>query len=219
MSLVFSAEGELEDYLSHLSNSRFRLAGDCLCQRIMPQLNDSDFWHLAIRLTRYNNKAFLGSVLKSLSAHPRDLHHRCLCQWAAGMTTLDRHKTLLTLLPQASTPQSVSSLLETFGIPGATLGHGHDIDYLISAATPASFFVLMGYMRLREYDKSFLTVLCRRIMKRADGISFNAASLFKVFFDLPDVHGTFSLRIQPYELGRLETDFALFSAKISTNLC
>ena len=47
-------------------------------------------------------------------------------------------------------------------------------------------------------------------MRKGDALSFNLASVAKVYFDLPQVKGTFSLKLDPYQLGRLEMSYASF---------
>ena len=224
IQLVRAGEGELESFLETLSNAKFREAGEVLARDVVPVLPMEEMWSVVTRLTRRNNRAYLGTMLRGVAARSESADQtlfRCereMALWAEGMTDLDRHKTLLALLPLASTPQNVSLLLSLFGGVGRTVGHGHDIDYLIATGTPAAYFVLLGYMRIGEHDKAMLTRIARRVMQRADSVAFNAASLFKAFFDLSDVHGTFSLQIEPYELGRLETDYGAFVKRIENRV-
>ena len=72
-------------------------------------------------------------------------------------------------------------------------------------------FVLLRALCYEEHDRDFLITTCRQVMKRGDNLSFNLASLLRTYFDLPEVKGTFSLALQPYELSRLDTDFDVFS--------
>ena len=48
------------------------------------------------------------------------------------------------------------------------------------------------------------------LMKKEDSLAFNFVSLMKVYFDLPEIKGTFSLRLNPYEIGRAEASFDSF---------
>jgi hypothetical protein len=52
-------------------------------------------------------------------------------------------------------------------------------------------------------------------MKRGDGLSFNLASLIKAYFGLDELKGTFSLRLKPYELARIESSYKAFCDKIA----
>ena len=65
-------------------------------------------------------------------------------------------------------------------------------------------------MRQVEHDRDLLARCCRVLMKRGDALSFNLASVAKVYFDLPQVKGTFSLSLSPFQLGWLETSFENF---------
>ena len=91
--------------------------------------------------------------------------------------------------------------------------------------TPVAAFVLLRSLRFEEHDREYLTSVCRQLVRRAatlshsanrtDSLGFNLASLFRTYFDLPDIRGTFSLTIQPYELSRLDTDFEVFQRLIT----
>jgi hypothetical protein len=48
-------------------------------------------------------------------------------------------------------------------------------------------------------------------MKQGDGLSFNVASVFKIYFGLDSIRGTFSLQLAPYELSRLEQSYEAFA--------
>jgi hypothetical protein len=52
------------------------------------------------------------------------------------------------------------------------------------------------------------------LMKRGDALSFNLASLMKEYFGLEEMKGTFSLRLKPFELARLETSYRAFCDKM-----
>lgn len=199
------SENRLETYLDSLSNAQFRVAGLQLVECIMPKLSDEAYWSMVKRLTQYNNRAFVGSILKNLSKLPEK---RYIKDWAEVMTPTDKHKVVCALLPMAKLPAEVRYLLE---ILSPVDKH---IDYLLQIPTMPTLFVLLSYMRDCEHDVPRLTTICRMLMKSNTSLTFNAVSLFKVFFDLKDVHATFSLRIEPYELSRIDSDFEVFASRL-----
>ena len=79
----------------------------------------------------------------------------------------------------------------------------------------ACAYLLFRAMRHAEHDHGLLARCCRLLMKKGDRLSFNLASLAKVYFDLPQVKGTFSLRVSPYQLGRLGSSYADFRKMMS----
>ena len=48
------------------------------------------------------------------------------------------------------------------------------------------------------------------LMKKGDSRSFNLACILKQYFGLADISGQFSLRIQDYELSRLDQGYDYF---------
>ena len=204
--------GDLVAWFGKLSNAGFREATAVLAEKIIPSLDKENLWRTVITLSRHNNKAFLGTVLKGLakSPHFNFADTRQMTEWSQHMTTIDRHKVLIALLPKAANPEEVRTLIGIIAQKTAEIGHGHAIDYLIEAATAPTYFVLLETMSAYEHDKNLLTKICRRVMRRGDGLSYNAVSIFKAYFDLPDINSVFSLHVQPYELGRISTDFNIF---------
>ena len=99
------------------------------------------------------------------------------------------------------------------------------VDFLLHTSGLVAAFVLLRTLRFEEHDSYYLTSVCRQLMHRAstlshstgqaDSLSFNMASLLRTYFDLPDLRGTFSLTLEPYELSRLDTDFDVFRRAIT----
>jgi len=77
------------------------------------------------------------------------------------------------------------------------------------------FYVLFHTLKYVEHDRSILIRTVYFLMKRGDDRSFNFASLLRSYFGLEEVKGTFSLKIEPYQLARLEGSYEAFSQSIS----
>ena len=218
----------IPDYLDGLSHAQFRTAGYMLGEKYMPSLDAEDFWTLAKVLVDYNAKAFLVTVLKSWTASalsrksdpsstlspksqtPETISLKCETS-AAFFASLrgreeDQRKTMQTLLPVLKDVTTVEWLEQTMGIVEAR----KRVAFYLNSTTVVTGFLLLQALHQLEEDRSLLIRTTHYLIKRGDGFSFNLASLFCVFFGLEEVKGTFSLRIQPYELARLSTDFEAF---------
>ena len=85
------------------------------------------------------------------------------------------------------------------------------LDFLLRSEGMACYYLLFKVMRQLEHDKELLVRCCVYLMKKGDALSFNLASVCKIYFDLSQVKGTFSLQLNPYQLGLLELSYASFS--------
>jgi hypothetical protein len=203
--------------LTSLSNADFRTAGFLLGERILPRCSVDGFWSVALHLTEYNSKAFLVTLLKSLSQRGEgvDLHHpalmRFVCFLNGGGKEIDKQKFVLWVLPLLRHPGEVERLFEMLEILSPSLM----AEFLIHEGTPLCYYVLFQLLRRQEGDAALAEECCRKLMRRGDGLSFNVASVFKVYFDLDAIRGTFSLNLAPYELSRLEGSYDAFVKIVS----
>ena len=219
----------LAPYLEGLSHSHFRTAGYLIGERLLADVSTADFWQVATRLILWQPKAFTVTMAKAAALR---LHKGTLSLDDPGFQTLadalrddrhnlDRQKLLLQWLPVIETPETMEQLFTALGI--------HDsrrrVDFLLHTSGLVAAFVLLRTLRFEEHDSYYLTSVCRQLMHRAstlshstgqaDSLSFNMASLLRTYFDLPDLRGTFSLTLEPYELSRLDTDFDVFRRAIT----
>ena len=49
-----------------------------------------------------------------------------------------------------------------------------------------------------------------KLMREGSGIAFNLVSILKCYFDLPQVRGSFSLKLDAYELSRMDASYEAF---------
>ena len=206
---------EFVDCLQNLSHSDFRSASVLLADSLLVNISEEDYWSLFRRLLEVDSKAFLGTVLKAavlrLNRSELDIRHNGFLVVSNYLNTyekeIDKRKILERLLPCIQAESNIEFLFERLHINDPR----KRIEYLVCGElTMAGAFVLFKTLRFLEHDKPFLTKCCRFLMKKGGGLSFNLASLIKVYFDLQDLNGTFSLRLQPYETGRIETSYEAF---------
>lgn len=194
---------ELCTYLSSLRNAHFRTASICLADASV-WADAADFWAVASALVATNNRAYLGTVLKAALA---TAHHVPSAEFAAACSTdIDRKKVLVALLPKAATPAEVNALLRLFAMENDTAVEG----LLFRSGTSASYFVLFNMLKHYEDQPDYLRRFGIELIRKGDKRSFNLACIIKEYFGLPELPGTFSLSLQPYELSRLDVSFDTF---------
>lgn len=202
----------LLSYLGTLSNAQFRTAGYMLGEQFAPHLSEADLWQLISHLVRYNSRAFLVTMTKAVGNRLAEgsvslSSDEAVAYWSQlkGNET-DVQKTLQQLLPVIKEPDDIEWLLAQLGVEN---GRGR-VAHLLRVATPAAGYVLCRSLRYVEHDRAFLIRVASFLVKRGDGLGFNIASFLRSFYALEEVKGTFSLRLQPYQLARLETSFSAF---------
>ncbi|MCR5180016.1 MAG: hypothetical protein K6C30_02200 [Bacteroidaceae bacterium] len=204
----------LKAYLEKLSNAHFRTAGYLLGERLLPTAEPDVFWSVAEELILWQPKAFtitMGkSALRRLQQGTLSIDDAGLQHLASSLTgekhLIDRQKLLRLWLTAVRQPQEMEQLFHRFGVTD----NRRKVDFLLHTDGLASAFLLLRALRYEDHDPAYLTNVSRQVMKRADNLSFNLASLLRTFFDLQEVKGTFSLALQPYELSRLDSDFDVF---------
>lgn len=219
----------VQAYLSTLSNAQFRTAGYLIGERLLADADAEVFWEVARRLILWQPKAFTVTIGKAaalkLERGTLSLGHQgfhALSEALKGEShVIDRHKLLVVWLPAVKDYATMESLLEQFGVADAR----QRAELLVPVDGVTAAFVLLRALRFEEHDRDFLTRVCRALIRRASdesnaqskerNLCFNLASLLRTYFDLPDLRGTFSLTIEPYELSRIDTDFDVFSRVVT----
>lgn len=227
-SLAERADWEgLLTYLNGLSNSQFRVAGNILCSETLIRLEQENFWACFNAIVPTSTKTYLVTFLKAavknyqhgrlliddgamrrlaslsdLSASVRSRRQRCL----------DEQKTLAMLLPVLRSADEVMRLFQDFGVDDVYL----QIDYLLPVDTTACAYVLFLLLRRLDHEAEYLADVCRRLMRRGGNRAFNLVSIMKCYFDLPQVHGQFSLSMKAYELSRLEKSYENFKRIVNS---
>lgn len=203
---------ELCDVLNSLSNAQFRTAGVMLGGSLTNQLPDEAYWPFFSAMIKYNDRAFLGTLLKQVVQ--RLQNNTLSLQHPAAIKSLDQlccndidvQKTLSALLPLMDTPEKIDELFSNLRVTD----YSKRIASLLKTSTIPCAFMLLRTLKYMEHDRLLLIRTTHYLMKRGDSLSFNLASLFKTCFALDEIHGTFSLQLQPYELARIEQSYKAF---------
>ena len=199
-------------YLDNLSNAQFRTAGYIIGERLLPTLPERETWQLSHTLIAHNSKAFLVTLLKAIGQglsqgklHLRSEECRRLMKHLSA-NSIDVQKTLQQLLPVLKRPEEVQWLLRHLAVEEGT----SRVPHLVRVATLPASYVLFRTLRFADHDRPLLLRVARFLVHRGDGLAFNLASLIRTYYGLDEVQGTFSLRIEPYQLARLDTSYEAF---------
>lgn len=209
----------IRTYLEGLSNAHFRIAGYLLGERLLPSAERDYFWVTMQHLILWQPKAFTVTIGKSaltrLQKGTLSLGDAGFLELATALApeehVIDRQKLLKLWLPAIHHPQKMEQLFNQFGVTN----NRRKVEFLLHTDGLVSAFLLLRTLCFEDHDPQYLTSVCRQVMKRGDNLSFNLASLLRTFFDLPEVKGTFSLALQPYELSRIDSDFDVFCRVIT----
>lgn len=200
--------------LSSFSRSEQRTAGYMLGERLLLDCPAELYWQMTEALVCYDSKAYLITLMKTfllrLSRGTASLSDVPFGRLAAGFNEVERQKVALLLLPELEQPKQVEQLFQLLG-----LAKGREqLVYLIRVDTLPCLFLLLRSLRYIEHDRAEVLKVARQLMKRGSGSSFNLASIVKVAFGLDELSGTFSLRLQPYQIARLEQSYDAFCQSV-----
>lgn len=208
------AEG-LVRLLDSFSRSEQRTAGYMLGERLLLDCPTDLYWKMTEALVRYDSRAYLITLMKTFLLRSRrgtaGLSDAPFVRLAATFNDIERQKVALLLLPALDSPMQVEELFFALGIAKGR----EQMVYLVRIDTLPCLFLLLGSLRYIEHDRAEVLKVARQLMKRGTGPSFNLASIIKVAFGLDELTGTFSLRLQPYQIARLEQSYEAFCTSVS----
>ena len=203
------AEG-MRDFLKTLSVAEFRTAGYMLGTSGLCSLESDLFWKFFCTIVPTDSKAYLGTFMKAAvaksSENTLDIDFPSLERFSQKATPIDRRKLLAALLPTLKSPENVSRLLEIMCEP--------DIDTYSSLITAtenvACYYALFKALKLHDATAEQLRRTCIQLMRRQTPRAYRFAAILKAYFGIENLPGTFSLRLEPYKLGRLDVSYKNF---------
>ena len=201
--LVAEADSSaLSCLLNQLSHSEFRTASYMLAEELLPAItNPSAFMTLFFDIVPQKPKAYLGTFLKAAAKlHAKallNLKDERLHQFSAGCSDIDCRKIL-------------DSLLDEFA---------KDTEFRLNALqraeTDLCYFLLFQNLRQEEENKDLIRHHYIVLLKKDNKRAYNMASIMRNYFDLHDLPGQFSLKLQNYELSRLEVSYETFTKTLN----
>lgn len=205
---------ELVRLLDSFSRSEQRTAGYMLGERLLLECRAEVYWKMTEALVRYDSRAYLITLMKTflvrLKQGTASLSDESFARLAASFNNIERQKVALLILPELDQPRLVELLFRLMGI---NMGREQMV-YLVRVDTLPCLFLLLRSLRYIEHDRGEVLQVAYQLMKRGTGSSFNLASIIKVAFGLDELTGTFSLRLQPYQIARLEQSYEAFCQSV-----
>lgn len=205
---------ELVRLLDSFSRSEQRTAGYMLGERLLLECPSDVYWQMTEALVIYDSRAYLITLMKTflirMERGTAFLSDKPFTRLAASFNDVERQKVTFLILPALARPEQVEQLFRLMGI-----GKGREqMVYLVRIDTLPCLFLLLRSLRYIEHDRREVLQVARQLMKRGTGSSFNLASIIKVAFGLEEMTGTFSLRLQPYQIARLEQSYEAFCGSV-----
>ena len=203
----------LASYFSGLSNTDFRTACNMMANDLMPQWEENDYWDCFMVLFNSNPKAWLVTMLKAAVkkynegtlSFSGDTFKRLCRSIRQENRKIDESKLLRNILPILKMPEEIETIFSFLQLEDKTAAR-----YLTDCDTMPCYFVLFQKMRRMDNSPEYLSLLCAELLRKGGDKAFNFVSMIKNYFDLSAVKGVFSLKINPYELSRLDSSFELF---------
>lgn len=198
---------KLLDYFKGMSHGQFRIASTALADSALLSDNCSEenYWKVFSGIVPTNPKAFLGTFLKAAVRRYDDggLHITSspeLQAFAVQASPIDKRKVMDALLPKVKTSDEVNVLLRLF-----VTGEPKDrVNALLKVDTAVACYCLFCELRQQEGDDALIHQTALSLMRRQTKHGYNLASMVQAYFGLDPLPGTFSLRLNPYELSLLE---------------
>lgn len=163
-------------------------ANPAIERRIQACRSAEEFWHLLLEVVPLNSRAYLGSVLKVGSQ----------------------------LLTQGRLPLP-DERLARYCAQGTAIDVTKVIEFLLSHPSLGTYYELFQQLRLQADNRPLLYRCCQSLLQEHSDLSYNMASALSLYFDL-QLPATFALRLQPYQLSRLDGDYESFVQTISAQL-
>ena len=204
----------LWNYLQGLSNSSFRTACNILSEETLCDIDGPLFWECFSALVPQHPKALLVTFLKPAVHNYRggrlNLQNPFLEEFARQVAdeerAIDEKKFLQAFLPIIHSADDVWELFNLFRIESIH----RRVAYLIPCDNIYTYFVLFQCFRRMDHAPALLSNYCNQLVRKGSNRAFNLVSIMKCYFDLPLVKGNFSLRLEKYELSRLDASLEDF---------
>lgn len=208
------AEG-LCSMLGQFSVSEKRTFGYLMANKLLEQVDNDTFWFFFSALVPQEPKAHLITFLKPASqmylSGRLSLNRQVLSDFAEKASVIDGRKLLGTFLPIIQDVDEARFLMDSFCAreAQARVAALLPIDNLVAS------YMLFNELRAMDPDTSQIRHYCILLMQRGGRYGFNMASALSHYFGVENLPGTFSLRLNTYQLSRLEGSFDTFCAEIS----
>lgn len=199
----------LPTVLAKLTNSEFRRIQPIVREELLPLLTNEEFWEAYCHFLTYRPQAFLSCIhcIGPLAENGTlDFNNEHVVAISNLLDGEQRQKLTSMALPYLTTEKFVSQLFDAMKIEDADTR----IAILIRENTPLTYYLLFNTLKSIPDHHDKCLRCCRFIMRRKDDLSYNMASILRTYFELNEIQGQLSLKVEHYELSYLESSFEKF---------
>ena len=111
-----------------------------------------------------------------------------------------------TVRPQSRLSRWLDQAGSWFRRHGVSIATGAGLIALIAAGC----YLLFQTCKLMEADETFLHRVVQALLRKADRLSMNSASIITKYFDVKNIGITFALRLEPWQHSRLDESYESF---------
>lgn len=210
---MLAVAGRMEEmgaYLSSLSHSQHRVASRLLAESVLPEISGEAFWRAFSYLSLLNPRAYLGTCLRAaerayVAGHVR-FEGEALGEYghqvAEREMNVDRSKFLRAALPLLHTHEEFTQVWRLMKVGSAK----QRVAWLMGCEPSVEVYCeLFCEVRREGDDVEFIRRTAIELIRRGDRLSFNLAAIICGYFGVEGVKATFALRLQPYQLSRLDS--------------
>lgn len=202
----------LRSALTKMSNSEFRKTEGQVRSHILPLLDNDAFWAAYAQLVMFRRQSFISGILAighlarsgKLSLDNDDA--RGVASWLAENSPESVAKVLRMALPLLQSYEQVEAFLSVFKMESAA----QCASVLLQEDAVHTYYALFNLLKQHCDDHTLIYQTCLGLIKKNTDLSFNMASIVRIYFDVKEIKSTFSLSVQPYELSYIDKSYDNF---------
>ena len=202
----------LENMFAKMSNADFRRTEALVRTSVMPALSNDDFWEAYLHLLMYRRQSFLPCIssVREL-ARSGQVDFDCpkakeLALWMRQMSPESEAKVVRMAVPLLATAGQILSLFRLMDFTDER----NCAAVLVKESSAHAYYALFEVLKRVPDNRQLLRAVCLAIMKKCDDLSFNMASILKIYFGMDDIKSSFSLSVEPYELSYIDRSYENF---------
>ena len=200
---------QLSGTLDQMSSADRRRTQTIVRTDILPELDNETFWEAYLHLIIYRPQAFLASIvaLQTLAQKGELRFDTPAAQKLADvLTDKQRQKVLNMVIPVLCTEQQICELFHLLKADNER----DRLAALIRFTSPEAYYVLLRTLLHAQHGHDLALQCGRYILRKEDELSLNMGAILKTVFALSELSLHHSLRLEPYELNRIENSFEHF---------
>ena len=188
------------------------MKADPKIEALLKKCADADtFWRLLADVVPTNAKAYLGTHLKQAEIllnkgllNPVDER---LEQWRATASNIDVQKLFTTFAPHVHGIENWREFMKILNVEAPE-------SLYLKHLTPETYYLLFQVLKQCD-DTQKIRQICVRLLTEGSDKSYNFVALAQRYFQLENFPARFSLKIEDYEIGRVDESYEKFRKLLS----